>query len=61
MRFGGKNVLAFSMLVASLMTIVTPFAARWHYAALFVNRFLIGLAHVNFRSILEFVIALSQN
>ncbi len=33
------------MLIASILTIVTPFFARWHYVALAVCRFLIGLAH----------------
>jgi len=35
------------MLLASLLTIVVPFAARIHYGALLACRFLIGLAHVN--------------
>ena len=48
-KFGGKRVLGISMLIASLLTIVDPFAARLHYAALFICRFLIGFAHVNVR------------
>ena len=45
LKFGGVKVLGISMLIASILTIVTPFFARWHYIALAVCRFFIGLAH----------------
>ncbi|CAF0884868.1 unnamed protein product [Brachionus calyciflorus] len=44
-KYGGKNVLGLSMLIASIFTIVTPFTARWGYIPLSVCRFIIGLAH----------------
>ena len=45
-KYGGKNVLGISNIIASIFTIVTPFCARWNYIALIFCRFLIGLAHV---------------
>ncbi len=46
-KYGGKNVLGVSFLIASILTIVTPFTSRWGYVALAFCRFLIGIAHVN--------------
>ena len=45
LKFGGVKVLGISMLIASILTVITPFLARWHYLALAVLRFVIGLAH----------------
>jgi len=47
-RYGGKKVIVVSNIVASILTVVTPFSARWHWTALCLIRFLIGLAHVSF-------------
>lgn len=44
-KYGGRNVLVISNIVASLLTITAPWFARWNYIALSVCRFLIGLAH----------------
>ncbi len=44
-RFGPKIVLVISILISSIFTLLTPLAARISYVALFICRFLIGLAH----------------
>lgn len=44
-KYGAKNVIVVSNVVASILTILIPYFARWSYIALSVNRFLIGLAH----------------
>jgi len=45
MIFGAKIVLAGSILIGSILTILIPVSARLSYIALFVCRFLIGAAH----------------
>ena len=45
LKFGSKIVLAVALLIASLMTILLPFAARINVVLLIVCRFIIGLAH----------------
>jgi MFS family permease len=45
-KFGSKIVLLFSILIASIFTILTPLAARQGYTVLIITRFIIGLAHV---------------
>jgi ACS family sodium-dependent inorganic phosphate cotransporter-like MFS transporter 5 len=47
-RYGGKKVIVVSNLIASILTVIAPFSARWHWMALCLIRFLIGLAHVGF-------------
>ena len=44
-KFGPKIVLEISILIGSIFTLLTPFSARVHWAALIVCRFLIGLSH----------------
>jgi MFS family permease len=44
-RFGPKIVLVISIFISSIFTLLTPLAARLGYIALFICRFLIGLAH----------------
>lgn len=44
-RFGGRLVLAFSMGVGSLITLLIPICARIHYWALFACLFVGGVAH----------------
>ena len=44
-RFGPKIVLVISIFISSIFTLLTPVAARLGYIALFICRFLIGLAH----------------
>lgn len=46
LKFGSKIVLALAILIASILTIILPFAARIHYTLLILSRFLIGAAHV---------------
>lgn len=41
-RYGGKLVLGWAVLVWSLMTVLTPPAAHWSFAALIAVRFLMG-------------------
>jgi MFS family permease len=45
MRFGPKLVLGISVLISSIFTLLLPFAARFHYIALSIFRFIIGAAH----------------
>jgi MFS family permease len=47
LRFGPKIVLFFSILISSLLTLLTPLAANSSFITLFVCRLLIGIAHVN--------------
>jgi ACS family sodium-dependent inorganic phosphate cotransporter-like MFS transporter 5 len=46
-KYGARNVLFVSNLVASALTMTAPFFARWNWLALCACRFLIGLAHVS--------------
>ena len=46
-KLGGKRVLSMSMLVAAIFTLIIPPCARWSYIALFICRFIVGLAHVS--------------
>ena len=50
-KYGAKNVIVVSNIIASVLTITAPFFARWNYIALSVCRFFIGLAHVSFKII----------
>jgi len=45
-KFGSKIILLLSILIASIFTILTPFAARQGYVLLILTRFIVGLAHV---------------
>ena len=45
-RFGSKLVLGVSILIASVLTFLTPWLARIHYIPLIICRFVIGLCHV---------------
>ncbi|KAI3384765.1 hypothetical protein SNEBB_007002 [Seison nebaliae] len=42
-RLGGKRVWGYSMLVAGLLTIISPWAAKLHWSALFMTRIIIGI------------------
>jgi MFS family permease len=44
-KFGGKRMIASSMGIGSLITILIPFCARLHYLALIICLFLTGVAH----------------
>lgn len=44
-KYGAKNVIVVSNIIASVLTITAPYFARWNYIALSVCRFFIGLAH----------------
>lgn len=44
-KFGPRRVLAFTMLLASVSTLVIPPSARASYIILFICRFVTGLAH----------------
>lgn len=44
-KYGGRNVIVVSNVIASVLTMIAPFFARWHWIALSSIRFLIGLAH----------------
>jgi MFS family permease len=46
LKFGGKKVLAFSMLMGSILTILVPVSARTSYILLIICRFFNGLFHV---------------
>ena len=47
MRFGGRLVMFFAMLIPSILTLITPVIANLDSpAALIVLRFFIGLIHV---------------
>jgi hypothetical protein len=47
MRFGGRMVVFYSMLIPSILTILTPTIANLnHPSLLIVLRFIIGLIHV---------------
>lgn len=54
MKIGPKLVLAGAFLIGSSFTIILPFFARFHYIALAVCRFIIGLAHVRGRQKIKF-------
>jgi MFS family permease len=41
--FGAKTLLLISTIVSSLVTILSPAAAKFHYAALMVVRVIIGM------------------
>ncbi|KAL1420786.1 hypothetical protein MTO96_023826 [Rhipicephalus appendiculatus] len=43
-RYGGKHLMGSGILVSSLLTMLTPAAARMHYTALMLVRFLMGVA-----------------
>ncbi|XP_072143716.1 putative inorganic phosphate cotransporter [Dermacentor andersoni] len=43
-RYGGKHLMGSGVLVSSLLTLLTPAAARLHYTALMLVRFLMGVA-----------------
>lgn len=43
-KFGGKYVFATAALGWSVFTLITPFAARWHFGALIASRVLLGVA-----------------
>ena len=45
-HFGGKNVFGLGVLLSSLFSLLTPVAARFHFAALIAVRVLTGLAEV---------------
>jgi hypothetical protein len=45
-KYGGKAVLGFTNLIASFLTIITPFCAGRSYITLAFCRFFIGVAHV---------------
>ncbi len=45
LRFGGKYVNFFAILIGSIATILTPISARLHYGALIGARFVTGLVH----------------
>lgn len=45
-KFGPKIVFLISMLIGSIGTILVPVVANWSVSALFVFRFLTGLAQV---------------
>lgn len=45
LRFGAKIVLALSMLIGSLFTVLIPVSARFHWIALVVCRLIVGAAH----------------
>lgn len=48
LKLGAKLVLAGSILIGSILTLVIPVAANLSYIALFVCRFFTGVAHVNY-------------
>ncbi|XP_077519408.1 putative inorganic phosphate cotransporter [Amblyomma americanum] len=43
-RYGGKHLMGSGILVSSLLTLLSPAAARLHYSALMLVRFLMGVA-----------------
>lgn len=45
-KYGGTKVIVVSNVIASILTIISPFFARSSYIALSLVRFFIGLAHV---------------
>lgn len=47
-KFGGKYVFAAGALGWSIFTLITPFAARWHFIALIVCRVFLGVAEGKF-------------
>ncbi|CAF0884850.1 unnamed protein product, partial [Brachionus calyciflorus] len=44
-KYGARNVLGYTNLIAGILTIVSPFCANAGYIALSICRFFIGLAH----------------
>lgn len=52
-KYGGTKLLGLGMLSTSVLTILTPFAARWHLGAFIAVRVLEGLGEV--RCIFELI------
>jgi nitrate/nitrite transporter NarK len=46
LKFGGRFVLSMCILIASIFSLLLPFAARVDYTLALICRFLIGLSHV---------------
>jgi ACS family sodium-dependent inorganic phosphate cotransporter-like MFS transporter 5 len=46
-KVGGKRVLGYSMLGATIATFLTPFAAQTHYIMLIVLRVIVGITSVS--------------
>ncbi|KAI1297686.1 Sialin [Halotydeus destructor] len=42
-KFGSKKLLGFAVFFTSLLTIISPFMARWNYVAFMVTRALMGM------------------
>ena len=51
-KFGGRNVIAVSMFLSGLFTILTPVCSKWSWIALAINRLIVGATHVSKPSIL---------